>query len=129
MATEQLTLTLEEGISRRHRCLRECVAAGVYQRGLARTAADIDVAPSKLSEKLSGGTGDRVRDLSVSELERYIEVTGDLSPVQYLVDKFLREPAAVQAAAMAQMQPQLQAMLSLMQQAGMVPAPSKRVRR
>ncbi len=125
----QLTLTLEEGISRRHRSLRECVAAGVYQRGLARTAADIDVAPSKLSEKLSGGTGDRVRDVSVSELERYIEATGDLGPVHYLVDKFLRSPDAVQAAAMAQMQQQLQALAALMQQAGVAGTAPKRVRR
>ena len=125
----QLTLTLEEGISRRHRSLRECVAAGVYQRGLARTAADIDVAPSKLSEKLSGGTGDRVRDVSVSELERYIEATGDLGPVHYLVDKYLREPSAVQAAAMVQMQQQLQALVASMQAAGVAGPVPKRARR
>lgn len=125
----QLTLTLEEGISRRHRSLRECVAAGVYQRGLARTAADIDVAPSKLSEKLSGGTGDRVRDVSVSELERYIEATGDLGPVHYLVDKFLRSREVVQAAAVAQLQQQVQALVASLEAAGMAPTAPKRGRR
>lgn len=59
----QLTLTLEQGISVRHRSLRECMAAGVYQRGLTRVAGQIDMAPSKLSEKLSGGNGDRHRDV------------------------------------------------------------------
>lgn len=118
MNTEQLTLTLEAGIATRHRSLRECMAAGVYQRGLARTAAEIDMQPSKLCEKLSGGSGDRVRDVGVGDLERYIEATGDLGPVHYLVDKYLREPAAMQAASMAHLQQQMQALAAAMQSVG-----------
>ncbi len=34
----QLTLTRYPGLSARHRDLRDCLAAGVYQRGLTRMA-------------------------------------------------------------------------------------------
>ena len=67
--------------------LLEVVASGVYRHGLSRVAALIDSSPSHLSEALSGHGR---RKFSTSELERYIEKTGDLSPVIYLCRKFLK---------------------------------------
>jgi hypothetical protein len=129
----QLTLLLEEGIAQRHRSLRECMAAGVYQRGLTRVAGQIDMAPSKLSEKLSGGNGDRHRDVGLDDFEAYVLHTGDLSPIHYLVDKYLAKPEAAQSAALARMAELQQQMAALLAQAGVgtqgTAAPRSRSRR
>lgn len=84
----QLTLSFEPGISERYRCLRECIAAGVYRNGLGNTAIDLDVAPGNLSVQISD---DASRHFSVDSLERYIEKTGDTTPVYYLIEKFLSD--------------------------------------
>lgn len=82
----QLTLNFEPGLVERYGSLRECVATGVYQKGLKRVAIDLDQAPSNLSVQLSE---DSSRHFSVDSLERYIEKTGDKTPVLYLVERFL----------------------------------------
>jgi hypothetical protein len=118
--SSQLTLTLEEGLSVKHGSLRDCMAAGVYTRGVIRVAGKCDMAPSKLSEKLGGGNGDRKRDIGLDEFERYLEETGDVEPIHYLIDRFLRDRTdAAQAAALVQMQQLAAQMATLMQQAGM----------
>lgn len=87
---DQLTLNFEPGIAERYGSLRECVATGVYQRGLKRVAIDLDQAPSNLSVQLSE---DSSRNFSVDSLERYIEKTGDTAPVMYLIERFLAKDA------------------------------------
>lgn len=86
ISPSQLTLNFEPGLVERYGSLRECVATGVYQRGLKRVAIDLDQAPSNLSVQLSE---DSSRHFSVDSLERYIEKTGDKTPVLYLVERFL----------------------------------------
>lgn len=95
-------LNYEPGLALRHPTLRDCMAAGVYQRGLTRVAGLIDESPSKLSEKLSGGN-DRPRDVGLDQFERYIERTGDVTPIYYLADRFLRDPAQLQQEALAKL--------------------------
>lgn len=84
----QLTLQLDPGLAERFGSLRECVATGVYQRGLKRVAIDLDLAPSNLSVQLSE---DPSRRFSVDSLERYIETTGDKTPIEYLIARFYGE--------------------------------------
>lgn len=121
----QLSLTFEQGISQRHMSLRDCMATGVYQRGLNRVAGQIDMAPSKLSEKLAGGT-DRKRDIGLSEFEDYIAKTGDVSPIHYLVDKFLRDPALAQQEALAKLAGLADTLPALLAAAGLQPAKRSR---
>lgn len=113
---EQLTLSFDAGISDRFHCLRECVATGVYQRGLKRVAIDLDQAPSNLSVQLSD---DASRHLSVDSLERYIEKTGDLLPVYYLVEKFIKPRDGRQEAALAQLPALAEQLQAMLKQAGM----------
>lgn len=117
-ASAQLSLTFEQGIGQRHISLRDCMATGVYQRGLGRVAGQIDMAPSKLSEKLAGGT-DRKRDVGLDEFEDYIAKTGDVSPIHYLVDKYLRDPALVQQEAMAKLAGLAETLPALLAAAGL----------
>ena len=117
---QQMSLSFEPGLSARSRSLREHVATQVYQRGLTTVAGKIDLSPSKLTEKLAGqDRGGTPRGLTVDELETYIAATGDTSPVLYLVDKFLRDPGAVQQEAMARFAASLPLLLELAAAAGL----------
>ena len=59
------------------------------------------------------------RHFSVDSLERYIEKQGDLTPIYYLIDRFLHEKTRKQEAAMAQLAPILAQIAPLMRQAGL----------
>lgn len=115
-AKDQLTLDFTPGLLDRHMSLRDCIAACVYQKGLGRVAIDLNLAPGNLSVQLSE---DPARNFSVDSLERYIEKTGDTTPIHYLIDKFLREKSHKQEAAMAQLAPILAQLAPLMRQAGL----------
>lgn len=95
----QLTLELDPGLTQRFRCARDAVAQGVYRRGLKVTAADLDMAPGNLSVALGD---DGVRHLSLDAFERYLQVTGDLTPLYYLVERYLGDQGAARAEALDQ---------------------------
>ena len=123
--TRQLTLSLQPGLTERFRNLREACAQGIYQRGLKRVAADLDMAPGNLSAALADDTQ---RNFSVDALERYIETSGDRTPIYYLIEKYLGDQGASQAEAMQAMLDQLQAAVGALAQAGIVP-PTVKARR
>ena len=125
---QQLSLTFEPGLSSRYRSLREVMAQGVYQRGLTHVAGKCDMQPSKLSEKLSGGN-DRPRDVGLEEFERYLQTTGDMQPIYYLVDRYLRDPAVLQQEATARLVALAEQLEPLMRMAGLAGAEAKRGRR
>jgi hypothetical protein len=111
VSENQLTLNFDPDMHEKYRCLRECVAQGIYQRGLGNVAIDLDLQPSNLSVQLSE---DPSRRFSVDHLEAYIEKTGDTTPIYYLISKFLQPEHQADKAALAQaaaMLPQLQALL------------------
>lgn len=112
----QLTLDFECGLTGKFQSLRETIATGVYQRGLSRVAIDLNKAPGNLSVEISEDPG---RKFSVDDFEKYIEKTGDLTPIYYLAEKFLSDKAAKQDAAMSQLNALLAQMQPLMQQAGL----------
>lgn len=95
----QMTLALDPGVSI-HPSLKACVPAGIYSRGIVAVAGKIDASPSHLSEALSGN--DR-RKFDVDDLEAYITATGDTTPIQYLVAKFLRDPGVIQQEALTRL--------------------------
>lgn len=115
ISPSQLTLNFEPGLVERYGSLRDCIATGVYQRGLKRVAIDLDQAPSNLSVQLSE---DSSRNFSVDSLEKYIEKTGDTAPVMYLIERFLAAGArndgakkvAAMRAKMAEMMRELEGM-------------------
>jgi hypothetical protein len=105
----QLTLDLDPSVTQAHRSLRDCVAAGVYRRGLKTVAMDLDLSPGNLSVALSD---DPHRKFSVDELERYVQTTGDKSPIFYLVAKYLGDEASAREHALADLLQQLPQMLA-----------------
>ena len=93
----QLTLEFEPGLTERYSNLRECVTACIYSRGLKRVAMDLDKAPGNLSRELGG---DSDRHFSVEALERYIQTQGDLTPIYYLIARYMGDQAQSEAATM-----------------------------
>lgn len=91
----QLSLTFEPGLAQRYRDMRECFGACVYQRGLGRVAAALDVTPSGLSQMLSGE-----RNLDSSLIERYMREFGDATPALYWAARFLQDATTRQQQAM-----------------------------
>lgn len=118
MDTTQLTLALEPGLLDRYGSLKEVVASGVYHRGLKRVAMDLDKAPGNLSRELAG---DSDRHFSVESLERYMQTQGDLTPVYYLIARYLGDQAKTEAATMRRVETMLAEMTALMGQVSSKP--------
>lgn len=97
----QLTLDLDTGLTERYRSVREVMAAGIYKRGLKRMAGELDVAPGNLSVMLSE---EGQRHLDVDVLERYIQGTGDKTPIHYLVARYCGDPSSARDEALERMQ-------------------------
>lgn len=114
--TAQLTLDFEPGLAQRYRNLRECIATGIYQQGLSSVAIDLNESPGNLSNQLSD---ESQRKFGVDDFELYLEKRGDLTPVYYLVAKFLHKHEAEQDAALAQLAPLLKQLAPLMKKAGL----------
>lgn len=89
-ADRQLTLRFESGISDAYETCREYVAHRLHHQGRQQKsiAADMDLSPSHLSRKLAQSPGDTMR-FTVDDLERFVECTGDTTPILYLVEKYL----------------------------------------
>ena len=120
--TSQMTLSFEPGLAERHLSLRDCMVQQVYQRGHGRVAASLDMAPSKLTEKLAGvDSSGKPRGMSLDEFERYIEKSGDLTPIYYLLDKFARDPGVAQQEALARLATLAESLPALLAAAGIQP--------
>ena len=97
----QLTLDLDAGLTERFRSVKEVCAAGIYRRGLKRMAAELDEAPGNLSVQLAD---DGQRKFDTDTLERYIERTGDKTPIYFLVAKYCGDQSAARDEAIERMQ-------------------------
>ena len=111
----QLVLDFEPGLTERYSSARDVVATGVYQRGLKRIAIELDMAPSNLSVQLSD---DPSRHFSLDSAERYMERTGDFTPIYYWVEKFLGDKRNTKQAALEQIQALGPEFLALLKKAG-----------
>lgn len=105
---KSLQITYQEGLTR-NRTLRDHIASRVHSgAGVTAIAGKLDMAPSKLSEKLAGcDSSGKPRGLSLDDLEKYITETRDVSPVHYLIERFLVSPEAATAEALAELQQHL----------------------
>lgn len=119
-ATNQMTLDFEAGLIERFPSLLDCIRTGAYtnRNPLKTIAADMDISQSDLSRKLAGNPDDP-RRFSVDDLEKYIEKTGDVTPIYYLVEKFLQDEEHRQRRAMSELTKQLPEILALIKAATM----------
>lgn len=123
---QQMSLTFEPGLAMRSRCLRDHLTGQVHNRGLVNVAGKLDLSPTRLTEKLAGvDSAGKPRGMTVDELETYMVQTGDVSPVYYLADKYLRDPAVTQQEALARIASIAEALPALMAAAGLGSAPKR----
>jgi hypothetical protein len=111
---KQFTLEFEPGLTERYRNVRDVVAAGVYQRGLKRVAGDLDIAPGNLSCMLND---DSQRKLGTDDLENYIQTQRDLTPIHYLIARYLGDQAGTEAATLKRVENLLSEVTALIGQA------------
>ncbi|WP_027949848.1 phage regulatory CII family protein [Haliea salexigens] len=89
---QQITLNYDAGLVDSYQSCREFVAYRAHHQQTSQKAlaADMDYSPSDLTRKLAQSPNDS-RRFTLDDLEKFIEVTGDTSPVMYLVEKYLTE--------------------------------------
>lgn len=93
---EQITLNYDAGLVDSYPTCREYIAHRIHHQGRPQKAiaADMDYSPSHLSRKCAQGPDDSMR-LTLDDAERFMDVTGDTSPVLYWVEKYLTGPDRV----------------------------------
>lgn len=101
----QLTLDFEPAMPERWATLRDFIRYRVEAsaRPAKSIAADLDIAPSTLSRKLAPHDGDTQR-FNCDDLERYMALTGDTAPIEYLAAKFLQDTSVRKALALARVE-------------------------
>jgi AraC-like DNA-binding protein len=116
VSNTQLTLELQPGLLQRYSTLRQCLyhAAMNYSRGIKSLAADLDLSESELSRRLNPSEGDN-RSCDVNLMVQIVDATGDLTPLHWLMARFLRDADARKQAAVDQLavlMPQIAALLA-----------------
>lgn len=114
--TAQMTLSFEPGVGDLYPSLRECIATGIYRRGLTKVAPFLDAAPSNLSNALAGA---EKRKLGVDEFEKYMVEFKDFTPIYYLVDKYLGGAEATKDCALDEVKALAAQMQQAMRKAGL----------
>ena len=125
--SSQLTLNFDASLATRYRCLRDAVAGTVYssKKGLGGVAAALDLSPTDLTKRLNG---DPHRPLRAEDIEEIIAATGDITPIQYLIAKYMQDPEAQRSAAYGQIAALLPVLVSAMEQAGLDTGQLRRVK-
>ena len=112
-----MMLDFEPGLTDRHASLLDCLRETAYTHAnpMKTIAADMDCSLSELSRKLSGNVDDP-RRFTVEDLEKFIEATGDVTPIYYLIEKYLADEETKQRRAFSELSKQLPAVLALIKQ-------------
>jgi len=94
---KQLTIDFNPEIFGQYQSCREFIADDDVPRlcrdprVLKKTiAADMDYSPSQFANKLHGNEGAR---FTLDDLELYMQVTGSIEPIKYLLDKYVAKQA------------------------------------
>ena len=94
VAISQLTLDFEPALAERFPTLRAyiCFRLSMQHKSAKTIAADMDMAPSTLSRKLTAGVHPDDKDthrFNTEDLENYLNATGDvMAVIEYLAAKY-----------------------------------------
>ncbi len=98
---DQFELDFEPGLTDRFPEFLDCVRASVYGCGrpFKAIAADLDMSPSALSQKLADNTDNH---FALRRLPDLMRATNNLEPIYWLVEKFCDDPEQKRRMALAQ---------------------------
>lgn len=110
----QLVLNFDPGLTGRYKSALEAVRDAAYKNRnpLKTIAADMDMSSSDLSRKLGDNPNDP-RQFTLNDLESFLDATGDMTPLLYLVEKYLADQESKQRMALQQLAAQLPNILHL----------------
>jgi AraC-like DNA-binding protein len=118
-----MSIDFDPGLAERHQsaldCVREC--AYTHKHPLKTLAADMDMSQSELSRKLAHNPDDP-RRFTLDDLEKFLTATGDMTPIYYLVEKFLEDADLRQRRALSELANLAPQLAALIKQAGGKPA-------
>jgi len=116
---QQMTLDFEPGLTDRHVSLLGCVREVAYtqRQPLKTIAAEMDLSLSDLSRKLAANPDDS-RRFSVDDLERFLAVTGDMTPIYWLIERYLEDADVRQRRALTELSKMMPQIAALLKQAG-----------
>ena len=119
VSSSQMTLNFEPGITERHKTCLDAVREAIYKHRnpLKTIAADMDMSSSDLSRKLSEDPNEP-RRFTLHDFEAYLKATGDMTPLYYLVEKYLADDELKQKRAMSELTKQLPQIMALVKQLG-----------
>ena len=86
-----MKIQLEFDFDRKFESLEEATIDAFYKANKPQKylAAELGYSPAGLSKRLNQNPAENDPRLNLKDLEKFIEVTGDYSPIYYLVNKFL----------------------------------------
>lgn len=98
---QQYQLDFEGGLIDRYPNFLDCVRASVYGCGrqFKAIAADLDMSPSTLSQKLADQTDNH---FALRRLPELVEATRNLTPIYWLVERFCSDQDRKAKLALAQ---------------------------
>lgn len=85
---KQITLNFDASLFSAYPTCREYIARQVHHQSAPHKAiaSDMDYSPSKLTRKLAQADNCR---FTLDDAELFMSVTGDITPVYYLLEKFI----------------------------------------
>jgi hypothetical protein len=88
---QQLSIDFNPDVTKAYPRLIDYLAARVHQIGKQQKAiaADLDMAPSTLTQKLATPKGESGKKFNLDDLEEYLATQGDFEPIKYLIAKFI----------------------------------------
>jgi len=121
MASAQLSLDFEPGLTARYPDWHAVLTHAVYasRKGLNGVAADLDVSPTDLTKRLAHH---EERPLRADQAVAIIESTGDMTPIYWLIERFLRDPETQRTQAIQQIAQVMPVLMQLIEQAGVATA-------
>ena len=119
MSAVQIELDFEGGLTERYPEFRDLVRASVYGCGrpLKAVAADLDYSPSRLSRMLADNPDDPI-NFPLDRLPDLLQATGDLSPIYWLIERFLEDEESRKRRAIAELQQLLPKLGTLLRSVG-----------
>jgi len=122
VSSNQCTLELQPGLLQRYRTLRDCLHHSVLNdsRGPKAVAADCDLSLSELSRRLSPSDGDP-RSCDVNLMVDIIDSTKDLTPLYWLMARFLQDEDSRRRSAVDQLAQLMPHIATLLSDAGVSP--------
>lgn len=118
-SSRQLSLDFEPGLTERYPDLLSCVRACAERnvKPLKALAADMDLSVSDLSRKLAGRPDDK-RAFTLHDLQKFLTITGDLTPIHWLVERYIESNDSKQQRALSELSRLMPEITALLRAAG-----------